>query len=496
MTRQDQAASLSSTSHGALSDRSLAGEPPLCVDLDGTLIRSDLSLESLLAALRASPSLLLRAPLMLADGRAALKSALAERADIDPAHLPYNKDVVAFLVKQRASGRRIVLASASHRRLVEAVAGYLGLFDMVEATDDQINLKGAHKASRLVARFGERGFDYIGDSVADTPVWQRARHVLVVGPHRMGAVLIGAEPPVRFATEGPRMRDILGALRLYQWVKNLLVFVVLVAAHAFSDAHLWAQAGLAFLAFGLCASSVYIVNDLLDLQLDRAHSRKRQRPFAAGRLSLKIGLSLAPVLLGAAAVVAAFLPPLFTLVLGTYYITTCAYSLWLKRVVLVDVFALASLYTLRLIAGAAAVGIEPSFWLLAFSMFLFLSLAMVKRYAEVVEVRGVDGAVAAGRGYSVVDLEVLASLGSCSAFAAVLVLALYINSEAVASLYRLPQAIWLLCPLLLYWLSRLWIGARRGKIDDDPIVFALRDRVSRLVIALSCLVFLLATFGV
>jgi len=472
-------------------ERSAADQPPLCVDLDGTIIRSDLLLETLFASLPVDPGLVLHLPLLLARGRAALKSVLASRVRLDPALYPYNEAVVSFLREQRGQGRRIVLATASHRLLAEPIAQHLGLFDAVFATEGDTNLKGVRKAEQLVGRFGEGGFDYIGNSAADKPVWQHARHALSVGRARTNS---GHSPD--FPAEVPKLRDLLGAMRIHQWLKNLLVFVVLIASHTFTEPRPWINAGLAFLAFGLCASSVYLINDLIDLQIDRIHPRKRERPFASGRLPLAFGVGLAPLLLFVAAIIALFLPPLFALTLGTYYVATCAYSVWLKRLVLVDVFALASLYTLRLISGAAAVVIMPSFWLLAFSMFLFLSLAIVKRYAELVEIRGREGQAAPGRGYDVADLEVLASLGPCSAFAAVLVLALYINSEAVVQLYRLPQAMWLLCPLLLYWLARLWIGARRGKLDDDPIIFAVRDRVSRLVIALSGLVFFIAVFGI
>jgi 4-hydroxybenzoate polyprenyltransferase/phosphoserine phosphatase len=469
--------------------------PPLCVDLDGTLVRTDLPLESLLSAVRKDVSLVPRLSFTLLRGRAALKAAIADQANLDPALLPYNDEVVAFVKEQRTQGRRIVLASASHRRLVEKVAEYLGLFDEIEATDGGTDFKGTHRAERLVARFGEKGFDYIGNSAADIPVWLHARHSFVAAMNGSVTKRLSVSPDVSFSAVVPRPWDFLRAMRVHQWVKNLLIFAVLIAAHSFSDVALWARAGLAFFAFALCASSVYILNDLLDLEADRRHPRKRERPFAAGRLPVTTGVAMAPSLLIAAAILAAALPYLFALVLALYYLTTCAYSVWLKRIVLVDVFALASLYTLRLIAGAAAVAIVPSFWLLAFAMFLFLSLAMVKRYAELVQLRGGDLEAAFGRGYYVIDRDMLAGLGVGSAFAAVLVLALYINSESVVHLYRLPEAIWLLCPLLLYWLSRLWIVARRGKLDDDPIVFALRDRVSRIVIGLSGVVFLLAAFG-
>lgn len=472
-----------------------AGESPLCVDLDGTLIRSDLFIESLFAALRADFSFIFRLPFILARGRAALKAELAERSVIDSSRLPYNDTVLSFIREQRKLGRQVVLASASHRRLVESVASHLGLFDAVEATEGDINLKAERKAERLVARFGDKGFDYIGDCAADIPVWAHARRKLVVGNRWPASEWDGSDPPIHLATVSPKLRDIVDQMRIYQWVKNLLVFTVPIATLAFADIDIWIRASLAFLAFGFCASGVYVLNDLLDLQADRADRRKRQRPFASGRLPLALGVNLVPLLLLAAAIVAALLPPLFSFVLATYFVTTCAYSFWLKRKMLVDVFALASLYTLRLMAGAAAVSIFPSYWLLAFSMLLFLSLAMVKRYAELVESQVHDRELTPGRFYRESDLDVLASLGCSSAFAAVLVLAFYINSAEVMPAYRIPEAMWLLCPLLLYWLSRLWIMSRRGWVDDDPILFAFRDNVSRIVAGLGGIVFLVAVFG-
>ena len=472
-----------------------ASEPPLCVDLDGTLIRTDLFFESLLAALRVDLSLILHLPRSIARGRAALKAELAERIEVDPSRLPYNDTVLSFAREERMRGRRVVLASASHRRLVEPIARHLGLFDAVEATEGTTNLKGERKAERLVALFGEGGFDYIGNSASDDPVWLRARRALVVGNRKPPIKQAATNPSITFPSTSPSLGDIVDAIRLYQWVKNLLVFVVLIADHALTDVALLMKASQAFIAFGLCASSVYVLNDLIDLQSDRSHPRKHERAFASGRVSLAFGIVLAPILLLAAALFGSLLPVEFGVVLALYFVTTCAYSLWLKRKILLDVFALAALYTLRVIAGAAAVGIPPSFWLLAFSMFIFLSLALVKRYAELVESLNRSGQVTPGRSYRVSDLEVLASLGASSGFAAVLVLALYINSESIMPSYRLPEALWLLCPLLLYWVSRLWIVTRRGWMNDDPIVFSLRDRASRTIAVVSAVIFAIAVFG-
>jgi 4-hydroxybenzoate polyprenyltransferase len=298
-----------------------------------------------------------------------------------------------------------------------------------------------------------------------------------------------------FAGTFSRLGVYLRALRLHQWVKNLLVFVPLAAAHKLGNPELLAKAALAFVAFGLCASSVYVLNDLLDLPADRAHARKRQRPFASGAASVRVGVVLIPLLLAAAAAIATMLPLAFLATLAVYHVTTLAYSLWLKGKLMIDVLVLAGLYTLRILAGAAAVAIVPSFWLIAFSMFLFLSLAMVKRYSELLELRDAGVTNARGRGYEVTDLATLQSLGAAAGYCAVLVLALYINSNDVRINYTHPNRIWLLCPLLLYWVSRMWQRAGRGQMHDDPLVFALKDRISRYVGAAGVIVMLAASWA-
>jgi len=282
------------------------------------------------------------------------------------------------------------------------------------------------------------------------------------------------------------------ALRPHQWAKNALIFAPLLAAHQARSLHQLSAVLMATVAFCLCASSVYILNDLLDLEADRAHPRKSRRPFASGALSIKTGLVLGPLLLLGGVVLAAFLPGKFQLVFATYYVLTCAYSFDLKGRVIVDTLSLAALYTLRIIAGAAAADVPLSFWMLLFSIFLFLSLAFVKRYAELDSLRRRARLRAAGRGYHVEDLGVLQSLGSASGYMSVLVLALYINSPEVAALYTRPKMIWLLCVLVLYWISRVWMKAHRGEMHDDPVVFALKDRMSLGIVALAGLTALLA----
>jgi 4-hydroxybenzoate polyprenyltransferase len=469
---------------------------PLCIDLDGTLVRSDLLVESFFSLLAHNFPVALKVPFWLFRGKAHLKAEVARRAHLDVAALPYNERLLSYLREQRAAGRPLVLATASPEKLARQVADHLGLFDEVIATRGDLNLKGAHKAEALVGRFGERGFDYAGNEHADLAVWRHSRRAIVVDPDPgvSRAARAAAEIETVIENERAGLRDYLKALRLHQWSKNVLVFVPLIAAHRAGEIPLLLQAVFAFLAFGLCASSVYLLNDLLDLPADRAHPRKRARPFAAGTIPILHGVALIPLLLLASAGLTLLLPPLFAATLALYYLSTLAYSLSLKRLVLVDVLLLAGLYTVRVLAGAAAVVVTPSFWLLAFSIFLFLSLALAKRHAELKVLLKQGTEKSRGRGYHAADIDALMSLGSAAGYMAVLVLALYINSPTVRDLYHRPEVIWLLCPLLLYWISRVWLGAHRGKLHDDPVVFAFKDHVSRLVLVLAAGIALTATF--
>lgn len=471
-----------------------ASDAWLCVDLDGSLIHSDLLVESAALLARHRFRDLPRLAGWLKRGKACLKSEIARRVSVDVGTLPYNEALLERLRDERARGRRLCLATACTRELAEAVAAHLGLFDAIVASDER-NLSGRNKAEALVARFGDGGFDYVGNDEVDLRVWRHARQAWVIDPSPgLLRRLRRLRPAPEVIRRAPRsgLRDWAKALRLHQWLKNLLIFVPALAAHDLSAASLMAGA-LAFLAFGLCASSVYLLNDLLDLPDDRAHRTKRTRPFAAGYLPVLHGVVAIPLLLVAAfGLAAVFLPLTYFGLLALYFLLTLAYSLYLKRRVLVDVFTLAGLYTLRILAGAAATATMLSFWMMAFSMFIFLSLALVKRYTELVDKRADGDERLRGRGYAVPDLAILGALGGASGFMAVLVLALYLNSPDVAELYSQPGAIWLACPLLLYWISRVWLLAHRGQMHDDPIVFAVGDRTSQLVLGLKVAVFLVA----
>lgn len=473
-----------------------ADTTPLVVDLDGTLLRSDLLVESGLQYLRGHP-LRFWAPLLwLRHGRAALKERLAQATDVDVSRLPYSTEVIDMIRAARNEGRKVILATASDRRLASSVAGELRLFDDVIASDGRNNVSARYKRDLLVRRYGERGFDYIGNAHDDLPVLAAARFGFVVSP----------EPGVarRALAMGDHIRLVgdrgwnagtwLEALRPHQWLKNLLILVPLLTSHLVTDPELLWRGLVAFVCFSLCASSVYLLNDLFDLPGDRQHPTKRNRPLASGRASVRVGLFLFPLLLLVAVAGALWLLPWqFGMALLIYYALTLAYSVDLKGRAVVDVIMLAALYTMRIIAGALAFELPLTAWILAFSMFMFLSLAMAKRHAELraAQARG-ENDKTPGRGYYPEDLPMVAALGAASGYLSVLVLALYIQESATAALYSRPAVIWLACPLLLYWISRVWMLAHRGRLNEDPLLFAIRDRVSLWVGALFGLVFWIA----
>jgi 4-hydroxybenzoate polyprenyltransferase len=476
------------TSVGADRDRwgrsgSFDDQGPLCVDLDGTLVRTDLLVEALFALLRQNPLYLLLLPLWLVRGKAAFKHEVCRRANLNVAVLPYNQPLLARLRDEHRAGRRIVLATAADRAVAEQVAAHLGVFSDVLASDGRVNLSGRKKRDALVREFGPGGFDYAGNAGVDLPIWAECRRAIVVNaPRRVAGKAARVADVAAVIDDRPSpLRAMLRAMRPHQWAKNVLVFVPLLTSHQLTDLGLLISALCAFLAFGFCASSVYLLNDLLDLEADRQHHKKKSRPFAAGDLSLGAGVVLCGALLGAGIGLSLLLPGTFQLVLALYYALTIAYSFYLKGKLLLDVHCLGALYTIRVLAGSAATGIAPSQWLLAFCLFFFLSLALVKRVSEVQQLLRDNLEAARGRSYRASDLQALGSLGTGSGFICVLILALYIQSPQVTALYKTPAVLWMLCPLFTYWMSRVWMIAYRGKMNHDPVVFALKDRVSYLV---------------
>lgn len=453
---------------------------PLCVDLDGSLIRSDMLHESSIIFAKNKPWHVAAIPGWLLRGKAHLKQKIAAVADVDVQLLPYNDELLDWLKTERANGRKLILCTASDVKYAQAVASHLDLFDEVIASDGETNLSAGNKAAALVARFGAKGFDYVGNSSADMAVWAEANRSIVVGNKSLSdrAARVSTVDRHIVPTGPARTKIWMRALRLHQWLKNLLVFLPLLGAHRWLDSTAIVDALLAFASFSLCASAVYVLNDLLDLESDRRHPRKKSRPFAAGTLSIPAGIFASAGLFVTAFGIASILGQHFLLWLLAYAALTTTYSFLLKQFPLVDCLSLAGLYTLRIIAGGSAIDQPISFWLLAFSLFLFSSLAFIKRYAELLSVIKSGKNSAHGRGYIADDLQLLQSIGLASGFSATLVMALYLNSTEVAQLYSHPQILWLTMPVLLFWITWMWLKASRNQMHDDPVVFAIEDRAS------------------
>jgi 4-hydroxybenzoate polyprenyltransferase/phosphoserine phosphatase len=468
---------------------------PLAVDLDGTLIATDLLWESLFLLLRKNPLYLFLVPVWLLSGAARLKQEIAARVDIDPAGLPYREELVERLRDERNAGRRLVLATGTPRKFAEAISAHLGLFESVHATDGTVNLTARRKCAVLVGAYGDGGFDYAGNSRHDLACFDVARAAIVVAPDRHAARWQSRHGSELLETPKPTPKTYLKMLRAHQWAKNTLIAVPMVLSHEYFNLGMIAACLLAFVSFSAAASAVYIVNDFFDLALDRKHQTKRKRPFASGALSIPFGLKVSAGLILTSIVAAAFLPPLFAAALAAYLVTTTAYSLAVKRMLLIDVLTLAGLYTIRILAGAAATGTTVSFWLLAFAIFFFLSLALVKRYVELRQTPDLAvGQRIAGRGYRCEDQEIIAQAGMASAFSSAMVLALYIDSDAVKELYRNPWLMWPVAPIILYLTMRVWILARRDQMHDDPVVFIISDWRSQVVVLLGAILLAAATF--
>jgi len=455
---------------------------PLCVDLDGTLVKSDTLIDSLLLLVRTHPSVALRTPLWVARGKASFKERVTSAVSLDVANLPYNRPLLAYLQEQHEEGRRIYLATGADEGIATRIAEHIGIFDGVLASDGHTNLTGDHKLASLRGRFQE-GFDYVGNARPDMPLLAGATEAMVANPDlALKARLRAANLVIArsFEDRRPLTRAIAKAIRPHQWAKNALLLVPLLLSHHLG-LRLGVQVALAVLCFSLTASATYLVNDLLDIEADRRHPKKRTRPFAAGDLPAATGVGLAVVFLAVALTAAWFLPIEFFALLLVYLAVNLSYSLYLKRVALVDVLLLSGLYAIRLLAGGAAVDVAISPWLAGFSIFLFLSLAMVKRFSELQNVKARGHVPSNARGYLLVDLEQLRSFGTASAYASVVVFSLYISGHQVVTLYSHPARMWLITPFMILWVSRVWLLAGRGELDEDPVLFALTDRMSLLI---------------
>lgn len=473
--------SVAIANYAAAHDLDMDVTVPLVVDLDGTLLRSDLLIEAAFRRLGADPAAIFGMVGALKNGKATLKHFLCEDIDCAPATLPYDETVLAIVQRARDAGRPVYLASASHENFVSAIAKHLGIFDGFFATTSSVNLSGQNKAQCLIDNFGLGDFDYIGNDSADLPVWKAARQPIAIRtPRAVAAKLRAMAPDAVFLEHEPAsIKSWRKQLRVHQYAKNALVFLPMFAAHMFDFASLLV-ATLAALSFCFAASACYILNDLVDLVDDRSHRTKKNRPLAKGDIPLMHAVIAVPVLLGLAAIVSLSISLAFAGVLAVYFVLTTFYTFHLKRILLVDVLTLAGLYTIRMLGGAVALGIGLSSWLVVFSLSIFVSLALMKRFVELAALVDSEQPSPSNRGYENADLTMLAALSAAAGFNAVTVLALYVSGYAVSSLYTHPDLLLFACPILTYWIGRALILAQRRQMQDDPVVFAIKDPMSRI----------------
>ena len=462
---------------------------PLFVDVDGTLTAADISLESFVRFARSGVWSWLMLLWWIVRGRAIAKTMVARRMPIDPATLPYRDEVLQLIAAARAAGRPVILASASHWRNIARISAHLGLDGHLIATRGDRNLKGAAKLAMIRMAIGDGGeFDYVGDSRADLCLWREARQGWTTRHRPRGL-------PVRPLASDRRgkAQSIVKSMRPHQWSKNALVLVpTFTSGMMFVPSALLAALGAAA-AMSLIASGIYLVNDMLDIDADRAHATKRHRPLARGDLDIPLALILA-IVMTVGGLIGGWLiggGALLLSLLG-YVVLTTAYSFRLKAAMVADVIALASLYTVRIWIGAVAIDQHLTFWLLLFSIFLFLSLAYLKRYIELKDAIDPDRLIS-GRGYVASDLDIVMMSGVASGMVAILVLALFAD-QGTAGRYAAPQLLWLLCLPLLYWINRIWMMARRGEVEGDPVAFAMKDARSIAVVVLMGLIFVAAQY--
>ena len=465
-------------------------QSPLFVDLDGTLIKSDWMLEAILAMIRVNPISIFRIAIWLAKGRSNLKRHLAEAVLVDIPSLPANHEFLEFLKQEKSKHRELILISASDQKAVSAVSEHYDLFDAAIGSDGTINLKSGAKLTRIREYIKDGDFSYAGNSDADFTVWQEAEEIIVVNAEssiakKAKSLTTQQRPLLEFDKPPSLLPRLLKAMRLHQWLKNFLVFLPLILSHRLGETDLIILTVLAFISFSLCASSVYFVNDMLDIESDRQHNSKSKRPFAAGTLPLQYGVLGAPLLFLLSLGFASLVGTQFFAVLMGYWLITCLYSLYLKRLYLLDALTLSLLYTLRIIAGSAAIAITTTTWLIAFSGFLFLGLALLKRTTELRNLVMGGQVTTRGRDYSTDRLRVVTVLGVMSSAASILVFMVYINASNITYLYDRPVLLWAICPLIIAMLAGVWCKAYAGTLDEDPVLFASHDRLSQIMLILS-----------
>lgn len=457
---------------------------PLCVDLDGTLIQTDTLWESCLRLVSQQPLMLLLLPLWLFLGKAGFKYKVSQHVELAPSSLPFNTKLLKYLTQQKLHNRHLVLVTAANKKIAESIAHHLNIFDEVLASENDHNLSGQNKANVLCQKFGEKGFVYVGNDNIDLKIWRHAAAAIVVnGSEALNskAQQLTSIEEIFPTKQKPSLKVILKAMRIHQWVKNLLIFTALILSHSWFNAEGLKSILFAFFSFGFAASSIYLINDLIDLEADRKHKTKKNRPLASGVLPITWAIVLIPILLIFSYAFAFQTNTDFITVLTAYLILTTAYSLFLKPIALLDVITLTSLYTIRIIAGAVAINVPISHWLLAFSMFIFLSLALIKRFSELKNLTQQGETNSLSRGYHVDDLPAVSLFGISSGYISVIVLVFYIHDLQAGTLYSNPDWLWFVAVTVLYWISHMWLLAFRGQMNEDPVLFAIHDRTSYFV---------------
>lgn len=478
-----------------MSFSTLEDPPPLCVDLDGTLSKSDTLWDSIILLFSVSPILVVKLFFFVFSGKAAFKSAVARTINWENFSFVWDAEVVEFLHAESLKGRRIILATGAHAIIAAKVLERFSFFSDFLASSDNKNLTGKEKAAALVDRFGPKNFDYLGNDMVDVAVWRCSRKALLANCDRSVFRKLKSEG-ISFETVSQKKDgklSFLRALRPHQWVKNFLVFTPLFAAHMFTEQMAWLYAIMMFSAYCLTASSFYLFNDIMDVHADRKHPVKHKRPFANGEISPTSGFLSFAILLFMGIFAAHMIPDQGALIsLMCYIILNASYTLYIKSLVLLDVVVLGLLYTVRIISGGLAVGATPSSWLLAFSAFLFLSLGLVKRYSELTIKQEAGEEKVAGRGYFSSDSLFVFVFGLASGLMAVLVLALYVNSSSAYILYSRPVLTWAVVPAVLFWISRIWLIAWRQHMNHDPVVFAVKDLATYCTVAFIAVFFFMA----
>mgnify|MGYP006158097583 CR=1 FL=1 len=454
---------------------------PIIIDLDGTIVHTDMLHENIFSLLAAKPLEILKIPYYLFKGKAYLKKKLALESQLDVTNLPYNYELLDWIKDQKNKGSNVVLCTGSDIIDAKKISDFLGIFDDVIASDGKLNLVGKNKANILVEQYGSKNFHYAGNSRKDIHIWKESDHAIVINSSKKLLNAVKKICKVTFTIPKRKIHPkiIIKAMRVHQWLKNLLLFAPFIAAHQINNFESWVSVTIGFISFSLCASAIYLLNDLTDLSNDRSHPRKKERPFASGELPFYYGVLLIPLLLVSSfAIAIIFSNSEFTIWLFLYLFLTTLYTFIIKPIIFLDVIVLAMLFTIRIIAGSATLLLPLSPWILGFSIFLFVSLAIIKRYAEL-EIQIIKNiSQIKGRGYYTSDASLIQSIGLASGFCSILVFVLYLNSPEVMALYNSPEIIWLCIPILIYWQSWMWLSAHRGKMHDDPLIFAMKDKHS------------------